>query len=168
MAGDLVYTLAFYVLAALCLIAAAGVIFNKNLVHSALCLALAFIAIAGLYVLLQADFLAAAQVLVYNGAVAVMITIGVMLTQRGDIKESSLSNKLVIPSAVVTLAMLAVFGWAILSTPWGISSEKPLETTVASLAKLLFGKYVVPFEVAALLLLVAMIGAITLAKGADE
>ena len=168
MASDVVYTVAFYVLAALCLTAAAGVIFQKNLVHSALSLALTFIGIAGLYVLLQADFLAAVQLLVYNGAVAVMIVIGVMLTQQGNMSNSNLTNRLAIPAAFVTTALLAVSGWAIYGTSWKISTVEPASNSMATLAKLLFNDYAVAFEAAAVLLLVAMVGAITLAKGADE
>lgn len=167
MAGDVVYTVAFYALATLCLAAAAGVIFQKNLVHSALCLALTFIGIAGLYVLLQADYLAAVQLLVYNGAVAVMIVIGVMLTQQGDMAKSNPSNRLVIPAAIVSIALLAVSGWAVYATKWTISSQSPA-ISLDAISKLLFNDYAVAFEATAVLLLVAMVGAITLAKGADE
>lgn len=167
MAGDLIYTIAFYALAALCLAAAAGVIFQKNLVHSALCLALTFIGIAGLYVLLQADYLAAVQLLVYNGAVAIMIVIGVMLTQQGDMGNSNPSNKLMLPAAVVTAALLGVSGWAIYATKWTVSSQVP-GVSLDAITKLLFNDYAIALEAAAVLLLVAMVGAITLAKGADE
>ncbi|MDF2500028.1 MAG: nuoJ [Anaerosporomusa subterranea] len=167
MAGDVVYTVAFYALATLCLAAAAGVIFQKNLVHSALCLALTFVGIAGLYVLLQADYLAAVQLLVYNGAVAIMIVIGIMLTQQGDMAKSNPSNQLVIPAAVVSIALLAVSGWAVYGTKWTVSSQAPA-TSLEAISKLLFNDYAVAFEAAAVLLLVAMVGAITLAKGADE
>jgi NADH-quinone oxidoreductase subunit J len=167
LAGDVVYTVAFYALATLCLAAAAGVIFQKNLVHSALCLALTFVGIAGLYVLLQADYLAAVQLLVYNGAVAIMIVIGVMLTQHGDMANSNPANSLVIPAAVVSIALLAVSGWAVYATKWTISSQTPA-ISLEAISKLLFNDYAVAFEAAAVLLLVAMVGAITLAKGADE
>jgi NADH-quinone oxidoreductase subunit J len=167
LAGDVVYTVAFYALATLCLAAAAGVIFQKNLVHSALCLALTFVGIAGLYVLLQADYLAAVQLLVYNGAVAIMIVIGIMLTQQGDMAKSNPSNQLVIPAAVVSIALLAVSGWAVYGTKWTVSSQAPA-TSLEAISKLLFNDYAVAFEAAAVLLLVAMVGAITLAKGADE
>lgn len=168
MAGDVVYTIAFYGLAALCLLSAAGVIFQRNLVHSALCMALTFIGIAGLYVLLQADFLAAVQLLIYNGAVAVMIVIGVMLTQRGSMKDSSPPNRYILPGAVVTAGLLALTGWTICGTAWAVSPVAPADASMAGLARLLFSEYAVAFEAVALLLLVAMIGAITLAKGADE
>ena len=167
MAGELIYTVSFYVLAALCIAAAAGVIFQKNLVHSALCLALTFIGVAGLYVLLQADYLAAVQLLVYNGAVAVMIVIGVMLTQRGDMANSNPFNNLMIPAAVVTAALVGVAGWAVYCTKWTIAGQSPA-ISIEAIAMLLFNDYAVAFEAAAVLLLVAMVGAITLAKGADE
>jgi NADH-quinone oxidoreductase subunit J len=167
LAGEVVYTIAFYLLATLCLAAAAGVIFQKNLVHSALCLALTFIGIAGLYVLLQADYLAAVQLLVYNGAVAIMIVIGVMLTQQGDMAKSNPNNHLAVPAALVTAGLLAVSGWSIYGTKWTISSQTPA-TSLEAISKLLFNDYAIAFEAAAVLLLVAMVGAITLSKGADE
>jgi NADH-quinone oxidoreductase subunit J len=102
--GEIIYTAAFYVLAAITLLAAAGVVFNRNLVHSALLLALTFIGVAGLYVLLQADFLAAVQILVYSGAVAVIIVIGVMLTRWKSVATSSPSNKLGWGAAVATFS----------------------------------------------------------------
>jgi NADH-quinone oxidoreductase subunit J len=136
-------------------------------VHSALCLALTFIGIAGLYVLLQADYLAAVQLLVYNGAVAVMIVIGIMLTQRGDMSNSNPANKLVVPAAIVTAALLGVAGWAIYCTKWTTTGQSPA-VSLDAIAKLLFNDYAVAFEAAAVLLLIAMVGAITLAKGADE
>jgi NADH-quinone oxidoreductase subunit J len=167
LAGDVVYTVAFYGLAALCLAGAAGVIFQKNLVHSALCLALTFIGIAGMYVLLQADYLAAVQLLVYNGAVSIMIVIGVMLTQQGDMASSNPTNRLALPAAVVTTAIVAMFGWAILGTKWTVATQSP-GISLEAISKLLFNEYAVAFEATAVLLLVALVGAITLAKGADE
>ena len=167
MAGDAVYTVAFYVLAAVCLVAAAGVIFQNNLVHSALCLALTFIGIAGLYVLLQADYLAAVQLLVYNGAVAIMIVIGVMLTQQANMATSNPFNRLLVPAGIVSVIIFAVFAWAVYGTQWNISTVGP-SVSLGAIAKLLFSEYAVAFEAAAVLVLVALVGAITLAKGADD
>lgn len=167
MAGDFVYAASFYLLAALSLSAAAGVVFQKNLVHSALCLALTFIGIAGLYVLLQADYLAAVQLLVYNGAVAVMIVIGVMLTRRGDMAQSNPANRLMLPAAIVSAALLAIAGWAVYGTAWTPAGRRQA-FSLDSIGKLLFADYAVAFEAVAVLLLVALVGAITLAKGAEE
>lgn len=162
------YTLAFYVLSALTIGSAAGVVMLRNLFHSALFLALTFVGVAGLYVLLSADFLAAVQILVYGGAVAVMIVLGVMLTQRGNMDESSPANRWGLGGAIVTGAFLATLIWAVLTTQWNISPEPMTENTAPAIAQSLLQEYVVPFEIAALLLTVAMIGAIILAKGAKD
>ena len=166
--GEMAYTLAFYFSAALTLVAAIGVISSRNLVHSALLLALTFIGVAGLYVLLSADFLSAVQLLVYNGAVAVIIVIGVMLTQAGDMTNSNPSNKLAGGAAVVTGGIMALIVGAIMLTPWKISTVAAPEATAPAIAQILLSDFAIAFEAAAVLLLVAMIGAIILAKGGDQ
>ncbi len=80
--SELAYTIAFFIFAAITVAAAVGVVTRSNLVHSALLLALCFIGVSGLYVLLQADFLAAVQILIYNGAIAIVFVLGTMLTRR--------------------------------------------------------------------------------------
>ena len=161
-------TFMFYLLAVLTLAAATGVVFMRNLVHSALLVALTFIGVAGLYALLQADFLAAVQILVYNGAVAVIIVIGVMLTQKGDMKGSNPSNRLGKPAAVVCTLLTACLLWAVLATTWAISDKPAPQETAGQIAGLLLGDFAVAFEAAAVLLLAAMIGAIILAKGVQR
>lgn len=166
--GELAYTLAFYFSAALTLTAAAGVVMKRNLVHSALLLALTFIGVAGLYVLLSADFLSAVQLLVYNGAVAVIVVIGVMLTQAGEMKNSNPSNKMAFGAALVTGFILAFITAAILLTPWKISPAAAPQVTAPAIAQLLLSDFAIAFEAVAVLLLVAMIGAIILARGVDN
>lgn len=159
---------AFYLLAAVVLAAAAGVIFNRNLVHAALLLALTFIGVAGLYILLAADFLAAVQLLVYNGAVSVIVVIGVMLTQKGDMTGSNPPNRLGAGTAVVVGLLAAALIAAILGTKWKISAVPVPEETAEAIAGLLLGDFAIAFETAAVLLLAAMIGAIILARGGDK
>ena len=166
--GEMAYTLAFYFLAALTLAAAAGVIMGRNLVHSALLLALTFIAVAGLYVLLAADFLSAVQLLVYNGAVSVIIVIGVMLTQTGDMKNSNPSNKMAFGAALVTGVVMAFIVAAIMLTPWKISALPAPDMTAPAIAEILLSDFAIAFETVAVLLLVAMVGAIILARGAEK
>jgi NADH:ubiquinone oxidoreductase subunit 6 (subunit J) len=166
--GELIYTVAFYVLAAITLIAAAGVVFNRNLVHSAFLLALTFIGVAGLYVLLQADFLAAVQILVYSGAVAVIIVIGVMLTRWKNVATSSPSNKLGWGAALATLLLTGIIVCSVLVTPWNLSAAQGPAATASAIAAVLFSDYMVAFEAVAVLLLVAMVGAIILARGAEN
>lgn len=166
--GDLAYTISFYVLSAITLLAAAGVIFKRNLVHSALLLALSFIGIGGLYLLLHADFLAAVQILVYNGAVAVIIVIGIMLTRWQNLDNSSPSNTLGLTGGIMAALVTGIILLAVTSTPWAISATLAPSVSAPAIASILLSDFAIAFEAAAVLLLVAMIGAIMLAKGADK
>lgn len=166
--GDLAYTISFYVLSAITLLAAAGVIFKRNLVHSALLLALSFIGIGGLYLLLHADFLAAVQILVYNGAVAVIIVIGVMLTRWQNLDNSSPGNNLGLIGGIMAVLVTGIILLAVTSTPWAISATAAPQVSAPAIAAILLSDFAIAFEAAAVLLLVAMIGAIMLAKGADK
>lgn len=158
------YDIAFYIIAAIAIFAALAVVTMRNIVHSAFYLVLLFAGIAGIYVLLQAEFLAAVQIMVYVGAVAILIAFGVMLTRRGNIKESNLSNKQAVPAAIVVGAILGVLIWFLNMTNWVANPGQPPADSAGTLATLLLSDYVVPFEVAAILLTVAMLGAIVVAK----
>lgn len=159
---------AFYLLAAVVLAAAAGVVFRRNLVHSALLLAVTFIGVAGLYILLAADFLAAVQLLVYNGAVAVIVVIGVMLTQKGDMKNSNPPNRMGRGILAVVVLLAAGMLAAVLTTKWPVVAHPAPGETAAAIAGLLLGEFAIAFEAAAVLLLAAMIGAIILARGGEN
>ncbi|MFZ3102770.1 MAG: NADH-quinone oxidoreductase subunit J [Desulfitobacteriaceae bacterium] len=163
-------TVVFFIFAIMAVAAAWGVVTSKNIVHSALFLALSFTGIAVLYVLLNADFLAAVQLLVYTGAVAIMIVFAVMLTLRGEINESNLENRSwgwgalvsILVFVMIILVVLTNSDWRILPTPWTSASS------ALDLSWLLMQQYMIPFEVAAILLTVALIGAVVLAKGVKE
>lgn len=163
-------TVAFFIFAIIAVVAAWGVVTSKNIVHSALFLALSFVGVAALYVMLNADFLAAVQLLVYTGAISVMVVFAVMLTLRGDVNESNPETKnwgwgaLGAGLIFVTLTLVIMTNpeWRLFPTAWtGTSSA-------TDLSYLLLTQYVVAFEAAAVLLTVAMIGAIILAKGVSE
>ena len=156
--------IAFYVLAAHIIVAALLVVCLRNIVHSVLWLAVCFVAMAGLFLTLNADFLAAVQVMVYAGAVCIMVVFGIMLIRRTDMGHTNLFNgQTKIAGGVVALVII-LCGALSARTQWVLSTDKVPDKTVENIATLLLSKYVVPFEVAALLLLVALIGAIILAK----
>lgn len=168
--NELIYTVAFYIFAAITVAAAFGVVTKINLVHSALLLALCFIGVSGLYVLLQADFLAAVQILIYNGAIAIVFVLGTMLTRRSS-RHGTNDTEVNIPSRVVILVsgLFVVVTLAVIATtPWHYSSSVIVEDTPSLLAQLILTDYMVVMEAAAVLLLAAMIGAIVLAKGVEE
>lgn len=157
---------AFWGLAAVTLLGALLVVYLRNLVYSVLWLAVTFLGIAGLYLLLQADFLAFVQVLIYAGAVCIMVIFAVMLTQQGGMGRTSLFNYRNVQAAgPVVLAVFAVMaGLAGVLDRYAVSTVPVPPDTVGGVAVMLLSKYVVAFEVAAVLLLVALVGAIVLAR----
>lgn len=155
---------AFYVLAAHIVASALLVICVRNIVHSVLWLAVCFVSMAGLFLTLNADFLAAVQVMVYAGAVCIMVVFGIMLIRRNDMNQSNLFNSQTKIAGGVVALVIVLCGALSAKTQWMITTEKVPENTVENIGTLLLSKYVIPFEVAALLLLVALIGAIILAK----
>jgi len=156
---------AFYILAAVTVGSAVLVVAFKNLVHSVLVLTISFLGVAGFYLLLNASFIAMVQVLVYAGAVCIMVVFGIMLTQQGGMRGSNEFNKQIFASGGVVALLIAVIAYLGVSTgKWQISAKSVPEDTVGNIAVLMLSKYMIPFEVAALLLLVALVGAVVLAK----
>lgn len=156
--------IAFWLLAFTILGTAAMVVMSKNMVHSVMWLIVVFLGQAGIFILLNATFLAAIQILVYGGAVCIMVVFGVMLTQRDDIKNSNLFNKRLLTGAPV-VGLLLVVSSALAFKSAGntpIATGSVPENAVAKIGELMLSKYVVPFEAAAILLLVALIGAVFL------
>jgi len=164
--SEYIYTASFYVFAAMVIISALGVVRKTNIMHAALLLVLCFIGVSGLYVLLEADYLAAVQILVYGGAVAIIIILSIMLTHRRRMEETSLSNHRGRAAALLGFVFMALLALVIVYTPWSYSPAAPAPLT--ALANVLLTGYVLPFEIAAVLLLAAMIGAVLLAKGVEE
>ncbi len=157
-------TIAFWVLAVVAVVAALGVVLLRNVFRAALSLVLCFLCVAGLYLTLSADFLAAVQILVYVGAISVLIILAIMMTR--EVPRGSPANRLRIPAFLVAMVFLGVMVFTVLYTPWRISAAPPAAPTTAPLAVQLFGTsgYILPVEIAALLLLAAVIGAIVLAR----
>jgi len=156
--------IAFWTLAAVGVMAALGVVLLKNVFRAALSLVLCFITVAGIYITLSADFLAAVQILVYVGAISVLIILAIMLTR--DVQRGSPSNKMAIPAFIVAAVFLGVMIFAVTSTPWQISGIPPVEPTTPALAATLFGEggFILTVEIGAILLLSAIIGAVALAR----
>ncbi|MFQ5612457.1 MAG: NADH-quinone oxidoreductase subunit J [Anaerolineae bacterium] len=145
---------------------ALGVVTSRNLFHAGLFLALSFSGVTGYYVLLNAGFLAAVQLMVYVGAIAILILFAIMVSQRVMSARQRASNEQVWAAALVALLLLAVLVAIILQIgPWQNASLGPAPAgTIAEIGQLFLGSYVLPFEVASILLLVALVGAIILAR----
>ena len=159
-------TVVFLVLAALALGSAAVVALSKNIIHAALALLGTFLGVAGMYITLSADFLAATQVLVYVGGTLTLILFAVMLTARIDItKVSNPSQNLLIGFGLVALVLL-VLGNVAATANWTLLESPAHVPSTAKLGHAFLGKYLLPFEVASVVLLAAMIGSVVLARRA--
>jgi len=157
-------SIAFWVLAAVGVIAALAVVLLRDVFRAALSLVLCFLTVAGIYITLSADFLAAVQILIYVGAISVLIILAIMLTR--EVQHGSPSNRLQIPAFLVAVLFLGGVAFAMLNTPWPVSSVPPLEPTTPAIAGLLFGEggFILPVEIAPILLLAAILGAIALVR----
>lgn len=152
----------FYLMAAISVLAALGVVITRNVIYAAVFLVGSFAGIAGLFVLLNADFLAAVQVLVYAGAIAILIIFAIMMTR--NTQSGSLPNQQKWPALLLSGVMLVVLLAGLGQTIWPLSSLLPLEATTEPLGRLLLNQYVLPFEIASVLLVAAMIGAIVISR----
>ncbi len=155
----------FGILSLLMLGAALGVVLFANIVYSAFLLGGVFISMAGIYILLNADFVSAAQILVYVGAVNVLILFAIMLVNKREdfkpLKNSWVRQGLTIGVCAGLFALLSAVS---IVTPWSISTVTPLASSVVPLAKHFFTDFLLPFELASVLLLMSMVGAIILAR----
>jgi NAD(P)H-quinone oxidoreductase subunit 6 len=155
----------FAILSILMLGAALGVVLFANIVYSAFLLGGVFISMAGIYILLNADFVSAAQILVYVGAVNVLILFAIMLVnKREDFKPMKNAWLRQGSTAVVCAGLFALLSTVSIVTPWSISTTMPLASSVVPLAKHFFTDFLLPFELASILLLMSMVGAIILAR----
>ena len=136
----------------------------RNLVHCVLALTLSFLGLAGFYLQLSAQFIGFAQVLVYVGAVAILVVFAVLLTRGADPTSESILSPSWLWSCVVSVAVFGVLVWAIRSSAV-TRRELPLqpEATVKQIGDALMSRYALPLEVIGLLLTVALIGAVTIA-----
>jgi NADH-quinone oxidoreductase subunit J len=159
-----IYAPAFYLLAALTLGGASLVAFSRNVVYSAVGLLGALLGAGALYVLLSADFVAVTQLLVYVGGVMVLVLFAVMLTSK--ISDVNLSNRSVglFGGALLFVAMAPVLVAVALTAPWRAVEPGPLAPTTAAIGDALLTRWLLPFEVASLVLLATLIGAVVIAR----
>jgi len=163
------YDLIFYLFALLTIVSGFLVVTSKNIVHSAFYLIFTFFGVTGLYVLLGADFLAVVQIMVYIGGILVLLLFGVMLTHKiTHVEIKSGSVKVIIPAVIGVGIFAAVLISLMLSTHWKSIPGTIPSTTIYGLGKILVTDYVLVFELLAILLLVAMIGAASIARREKE
>ena len=156
--------LLFVPIAAFTIAGAAGVAFSRNIVYAAFSLLATFVGMVGLFAFLSADFLAAVQLMVYVGGILVLILFAVMLTNKiSEVKRSNPSSNLVLGGLVLT-GLLSVLLIAVLGYPWSPSKADPFRPTAEMIGDAFLGPYLLPFEVAGLLLLAALLAAVVVAR----
>lgn len=157
----------FFLLAIGVVGAGAAVVTLRNIIHSAVAMMICFGSLAGMYALLGAPIVAAAQVLIYLGAISVLILFAIMLTQAGDANLPAPFHRQVPIAVVISVVIMALVGWAAIQTDWGTAAQAA-SAAVEAIAEAVFTTYALPFEIISLLLLVAIIGAIFLARRPEE
>jgi NADH-quinone oxidoreductase subunit J len=155
---------AFWIMAIVGVASAISVVVLKDVFRAALALVMCFLSVAGIYVTLSADFLAVVQILIYVGAISVLIILAIMMTK--EFKRGSLNNRMKIPAFLTAGFFLVILLFSVLTTSWQISGVAAPDTTTANLAMKLFGDegFILPVEIASMLLLASILGAITLVR----
>ena len=154
----------FAVISSIVIASALWVVVSKNLIHAAVSLLVTLFGIAGLYIFLYADFIAATQIMVYVGGILVLIIFGVMLTNKIDDATIKSPTHNRIPGIISCLVVLYIQFMVILNTDWYRGEEIVRESTIKDIGNLLLTKYLLPFEVVSILLLAALIGAAMLSR----
>lgn len=155
--------LLFMILAAAMVGSALLVVTMKDIIRCGLAMIVAFAALAGLYVLAGAPLVAAAQVLVYIGAISVLVLFAIMLTQTKNGPASLVFQTQAFPAAIASAVLALLIAVTVVATDWTVAAGR-VWTSTTELAKALFADYVLPFEVVSVLLLAAVIGGVFLAK----
>ncbi|HCG90698.1 MAG TPA: hypothetical protein DEZ08_02515 [Dehalococcoidia bacterium] len=139
-----------------------GVVLSKNIIHAALSLLIALLSVSGIYLVLLTEFLAVVQLLIYGGAIVIVILFALMLTRNDDYPRIS-NHKLWPIAGVIAISVMVTLSAAYYKT-YPIQPDMIQEATVQELGTSLFTTWAIPFELASLVLLVALIGAIVIAR----
>ena len=159
----------FYLIAALAVGGSLAAILLKNLVHAALALTLAFLGLAFLFLRLDAQFAGFVQILVYVGAVAILVVFAILLTRGSELPKEGVFSKTWLVGLVIAAAVFAVLGWAVLrAVPFLPHDAAVPAVTVNDIGNALMGRYVLPLEIVAVLLTAAMLGAVIVAMHEKE
>ena len=149
-------------LAGLTVGAALGVVIVRDLIRALVLLITSFLGVAGLYITLSADFVAVAQVLIYAGAISILLIFAIMLTPRAS--RDNAETFLQVPGLLLAGLVAFTIGFISIQTDWSIAERGGFDETASAIGEALLSKYVLPFEMASVLLLVAMLGAIVLVR----
>ena len=164
---DIAQSIGFYAFAGVAVLASLAAVTLRNIFHAVLLLITSFVAVAALYLTLNAAFLAMVQIIIYAGAIAVLMLFAIFLT-RNAMSTGNAPGRLQLSAAITAVVMLALFLYMFLNTRWAVGSAAQAGFSPDTLADALFTTYLLPFEVASVVLLVAMIGAIVLVKEEEQ
>lgn len=157
----------FWVMTIFAIGGAIGVVSSRSLFHSALFLIVSFFGVTGYYVLLSAGFLAVVQLLVYIGAIAILILFAIMFSRQMMADRGQANHQWWLSLPIVVVLFIALLS-TVNTVQWPVSEAQPAEDTVRQLGLAFLGSYLIPFEVVSVLLSVALIGAIILAREKTE
>jgi NADH-quinone oxidoreductase subunit J len=158
----------FVIVAAWILVCGVGVVAFKKIMYSAVSMVLCFLGVAFAYALLNSALLAIVQILVYVGAISVVVIFAIMLTEVQEGDFSLFFNRQSIIAAPLAVAVALVLAAALIAGDIGAVGDTALNPGLRQISTLLFNRYVFPFELVSLVLLAAMIGAIVLARREEE
>jgi len=161
---QILYVAGFYLFALLTIVSAFFVTFARNIMRAVFSLMFTLFGIAGLFLFLHADFLAATQVLIYVGGVLVLLLFGIMLTQRmveADIRSGRIQF---VPALIAMVILMGFLLFLIFETPWNVKQPANFQDTTSGIGTLLMTEWLLPFEVASILLLAALVGAVSIAR----
>jgi NADH-quinone oxidoreductase subunit J len=159
-----VYDLIFYLFAAVTIVSAFFVVTNRNIVHSAFFLLFTLFGVAGIYVLLGADFVAIVQLIVYVGGILILILFGVMLTNKIVNVEIKTDTIHALPASIVVGLFTGAIGAAVLNTKWNVVETPDPVPSTAAIGSMLINEYALIFELLGILLLITLIGAASMAR----
>ena len=155
--------MAFGVLAAMVLVGALWVVILKNLFRAALSLGLVLLGVAGLFILLEAEFLAFVQILIYVGAILTLVVFAIMLTARLQTAPEASASRQIVPAAAASLGLFVVLASATLPLTWG-NAPSAEAISPDALGRQLIGPLALPFEIISLVFVAAIVGAIVVAS----
>jgi NADH-quinone oxidoreductase subunit J len=165
---NLVTQILFYFFAAVTVGSAAVVVFSRSLIYSAFALLFTFFGVASMYVFLGADFLAGTQLVIYVGGILVLLLFGVMLTHKLYDLNLKTETFQFFPGLLVMLAVFLTLAGVIMNTSWFSRGERSMNPTTAEIGELFMKDYVLPFEIASVFLLIALIGAAMIVRRRDS
>jgi len=162
------YTILFYIFALLTIASAVFLVTTKNIMYSAVSLFVTLFSIACLFILLRADFIAVTQIMVYVGGILILLLFGIMLTHKITDVDIKTNNLNIIPSVIFTVGITAIIIIIMLTTKWRLMVPVKSESTINEIGKLMLTRYLLPFEIASIVLLISLIGAAMYARKVNK